>query len=93
MVKNVGDVSGDEVVQIYVHDKKSSLDRPVKELKAFKRISLAAGEEKNLSFSLDKRAFSYFDPKQGWVVEPGEFTIMAGSSSDDVRLSKNVYYK
>lgn len=92
-VKNTGDRDGDEIVQVYIHDKTSDLERPFRELKAFKRISLAAGREKRISFSLDKDAFSYYHPqKKTWLAEPGEFTVMVGASSDDIRLTKEVVY-
>ncbi|RXF67191.1 glycoside hydrolase family 3 C-terminal domain-containing protein [Arcticibacter tournemirensis] len=85
-VKNTGTMAGAEIVQIYVHDKKASLKRPEKELKSFSKIFLAPGEVKELIFKLDKEAFSFFDSKQmEWVLEPGGFEILAGSSSVDIR--------
>jgi beta-glucosidase len=60
----------------------------VKELKGFAKIDLQAGEETTVSMELDSRAFAFFDPKSnGWIVEPGEFEILAGASSRDIRLS------
>jgi beta-glucosidase len=85
-VQNTGTREGKEVVQLYVGDKASSLPRPPKELKGFKKINLKPGEQKTVTFELDKRAFSFFDPSRNqWVAEPGEFNIMAGSSSRDIR--------
>jgi beta-glucosidase len=85
-VKNSGQRAGKEVVQLYVHDAQSSLPRPPKELKAFAKVSLAPGEAKTVSFELDARAFSFYDPDlQRWVAEPGEFELLAGSSSRDIR--------
>jgi beta-glucosidase len=85
-VKNTGAVEGKEVVQLYVSDKVSSLPRPPKELKAFKKIDLKPGEQKMVVFELDKQAFSFFDPsKNKWVAEPGEFEMLIGSSSRDIR--------
>ena len=86
-VRNSGKRAGQEIVQLYVHDMQSNLRRPEKELKAFRKISLEAGETKNVSFYLDQEAFWYYDPaKGGWIVEPGEFEIIMGASSRDLRL-------
>jgi beta-glucosidase len=86
-VKNTGKVAGKEVVQIYVADRQSSLVRPPKELKGFKKVALEPGESKVVKFSLDQRALSFYDPYQKqWVAEPGEFEVLAGSSSRDIRL-------
>lgn len=88
-VKNVGDMKGKEVVQLYVSDKKSLLPRPVKELKGFKKIELNPGEEKTVSFSICVDDLKYFDDKKHeWVIESGEFNVMVGSSSRDIRCSK-----
>ena len=85
-ITNTGDRSGKEVVQIYVRDKVSRLVRPEKELKAFKKISLSPGETRQVDLMLDDRSLSYWDPRaRGWVAEPGEFEILAGSSSRDIR--------
>lgn len=85
-VTNVGKVAGAEVVQLYVHDVKSSLPRPVKELKGFRKVFLAPGETAEVTFELDKDALSYYDPAvHGWVAEPGDFKVMIGSASDDIR--------
>ncbi|HUH96599.1 MAG TPA: glycoside hydrolase family 3 C-terminal domain-containing protein [Anaerolineales bacterium] len=86
-VRNSGKRAGQETVQLYVHDVRANLPRPEKELKAFCKVSLAAGETKTVSFHLDREAFWYYDPaKGGWVVEAGEFEISAGASSRDLRL-------
>ena len=85
-VRNVGTMAGKEVVQLYVKDNKSSFLRPEKELKAFSKITLEPGEEKTVTFTLDKKAWRYYDEKiSGWNVEPGKFTILIGSSSQDIR--------
>ena len=89
-VKNVGKVAGDEVVQIYVEDCESTVVTPPKLLKGFRRISLAPGETAELSFDLDYRAFRLMNARYDWVVEPGDFRIMAGSSSRDIRLEGTV---
>lgn len=85
-VKNTGAREGKEVVQLYVSDKECSVPRPVRELKRFKKINLKPGEQQTVSFELDKRALSYYDPpKHAWVAEPGEFAFLVGSSSRDIR--------
>jgi beta-glucosidase len=85
-VTNTGDVKGAEVVQVYVKDDESNLERPAKELKAFQKVKLEPGASQNLTFELDEDAFSYYDDKQNkWVLEPGTFTILVGSSSRDIR--------
>ena len=93
-VTNTGTLAGKEVVQLYVRDQKAKLVRPVKELKAFAKVSLEPGETKTVSFKLDFRAFAYFHPGYGqWVTEDGEFDILVGSSSADIRLMKTVSLK
>lgn len=85
-VKNTGKVDGAEVVQLYISDLKSSLPRPLKELKGFDKVYLKAGESKDVSITIDKSALSFFDPvKHDWVAEPGEFEVLVGSSSSDIR--------
>jgi len=93
-VTNTGRVAGKEVVQLYLADNKSTHPRPVKELKGFEKILLQSGETKTVSLNLDQRAMSYFDPDlRKWVCEPGEFTVMVGASSMDVRLQKSFWVK
>ena len=90
-IKNTGDVAGKEVVQLYVADRESTVIRPVKELKGFEKVELAPGETKTVVFRLDKRAFAYYSVKiQDWYVETGAFDLMVGSSSRDIRLTKEV---
>jgi beta-glucosidase len=90
-VANLGELDGKETVQVYVHDAASSLDRPQSELKAFQKVALKAGESTKLEFTLDERAFAFYDPLQEkWVVEPGEFQIRVGSSSEDIRCSAKI---
>ncbi len=85
-LKNTGDRAGSEVVQLYIADKKSSLPRPAKELKAFKKVKLRAGEEQTVKFTIDKSALSYFDDKlHEWVAEPGKFEAIIGASSTDIK--------
>lgn len=91
-VKNTGTCTGKEVVQLYVRDEESSVGRPIRELKAFKKIELEPGAEKEVIFVLDKRSFAYYEPKiSDWFVESGTFIIEAGSSSRDICLSIPVY--
>ncbi len=90
-VKNTGDVIGKEVVQLYINDKESTLTRPKNELKQFAKVELKPGEEKEINFILNSRDFSYFDSRRNlWIAESGEFTISAGSSSRDIRLTKTI---
>ena len=84
-VKNTSDRAGDETVQIYVRDKVSSVTRSVKDLKAFKRVTLAAGESKNVIFTLTPETFQMWNDKMERVVEPGEFDIMAGPDSANLK--------
>ena len=93
-VKNSGNVNGAEIVQVYLSDLKSSVERPVKELKAFKKVFLREGESKTLEFSLDKSSLSFFDPEiNNWRAEPGEFEILVGSSSRNIRLREKFTLK
>lgn len=90
-VKNTGSREGEEVVQLYISDLKSSVPRPVKELKGFEKISLKPGEQKTVSFTVDSTALSFFDAaKHEWVAEPGDFAALIGSASDDIR-SRTVF--
>ena len=90
-VTNVGTVSGKEIVQLYVKDVHAKLPRPHKELKAFAKVSLEAGETKTVSLTLDERAFSYYDPAYSqWLIEAGEFEILVGSSSRNIHLSQTL---
>ena len=85
-LSNVGNRPGAETVQLYIGDKKSSLPRPVKELKGFKKVYLTVGEQKEVSFTIDKEALSFYDDTKGqWVVEPGKFEAYIGASSGDIR--------
>ncbi len=85
-VKNSEQHDGDEVVQLYLKDRVASVVRPVIELKRFKRITLSPNDILNISFTLNQEDFSFLDAKMNRVVEPGEFEIMIGSSSQDIRL-------
>jgi beta-glucosidase len=85
-VRNTGERAGQEVVQLYVRDDAATVVRPRKELRGFEKISLAPGEEKEVRFTLGKRAFAFWDDRlHDWRVEPGEFTVLVGASSRDLR--------
>ena len=87
-VENTGDMAGAEVIQCYVQDVESSVERPVKELKAYKKVFLNPGEEKNVTLYLDKHAFEFYDvSKADFIVEPGTFVIYIGNSSDNCELA------
>ncbi|MEK5235654.1 glycoside hydrolase family 3 C-terminal domain-containing protein [Paenibacillus sp. FSL L8-0470] len=87
-VKNTGSRTGKEVVQLYVSDEESSVIRPLQELKGFQKLELQPGEQREVSFTLNKRAFAYYNVKLAdWHVESGTFNIAVGSSSRDIRLS------
>ncbi|MEG0308001.1 MAG: glycoside hydrolase family 3 C-terminal domain-containing protein [Clostridium sp.] len=88
-VKNIGDIYGKEIVQLYVRDVDSNVSRPSKELKGFEKVSLNPGEEKEVSFELDKRSFAYYNIDiKDWHVETGEFEILVGKSSRDIILKE-----
>ena len=90
-IKNTGTVYGKEVVQLYVRDVESSISKPEKELKGFEKTGLAPGEEKVVTFILQRDAFTHYDVKRKkWCVEPGEFEILIGSSSRDIKLTHRI---
>lgn len=86
-VTNTGPVAGDEVVQMYVRDRVSSVTRPVKELKGFQRVSLAPGETAEVEFPITSAALRFYNREMERVVEPGEFEIMVGNSSTELRTT------
>lgn len=90
-VQNTGKIKGDEVVQLYVHDVVSSVKRPVKELRGFQRITLSPGEKQTVTFTVPAEKLAFYDEKtHGFIVEPGMFDLMAGSSSADIRASGQI---
>ncbi len=90
-VKNTGSVAGAEIAQVYVKDTDSTIFRPEKELKGFKKVYLEAGEEKEVEITLDKRSFAYYNVElHDWHVESGDFEILVGASSRDIRLSDTI---
>jgi beta-glucosidase len=92
-VKNVGDVAGAEVVQLYLHDKESSVDRPAKELKGFDKVFLQPGETKEVSIELTQRDLSFWDINTNdWLAESGEFEVLLGTSLDNIHLRAGFTY-
>ncbi len=90
-VKNTGPVFGKEVVQLYVHDCESTVSRPEKELKGFAKVALKPGEEKTITFTLEKRSFAHYSvERKDWHVESGGFDILLGSSSRHIALQTKV---
>ena len=86
-VRDTGSRAGAEVVELYLHDEHSTVDRPVQELKGFRRVELAAGETKVVRFTLDPKALAFYSTaKKSWVAEPGQFDVLVGTSSRDIRL-------
>lgn len=86
LVKNVGDRAGDEIVQVYSRDLVASVSRPVKELKAFRRVSLAPGESKTVEFTIASKSLGFWNADDRYVVEPGRYSLSVGSSSDAAEL-------
>jgi beta-glucosidase len=90
-ITNTGTVAGKETVQVYVHDQKSGLVRPPKELKGFVKVELQPGETKSVSVSLDFRSFAFYHPEhRRWITEDGEFDILIGASATDIRCCETV---
>ncbi len=93
-VTNTGKYAGKEIVQVYIHDHKSRLVRPRKELKGFAKVELQPGETKTVTIPLDFRSFAYYDPAyKQWVTEDGVFDILIGASSADIRFKATVTLK
>ena len=91
-IKNTGKVAGAEIAQLYVSDVESTIFRPVKELKGFKKVFLNPGEEKTVELALDSRAFAYYNVLiHDWHVESGDFKILIGASSQDIKLEGKVF--
>ncbi|MDF1520770.1 MAG: glycoside hydrolase family 3 C-terminal domain-containing protein [Brevefilum sp.] len=86
-ITNTGKAPGKEIVQVYVHDHEASLSRPIKALKGFAKVKLAPGETKTVSIPLDFRSFAFYHPDyKNWITEDGDFDILIGASSQDIRL-------
>jgi beta-glucosidase len=89
-ITNTGEVDGEEIAQLYIRDNVSSVTRPVKELKGYQRVFLKAGETKKIKFTVNSESLAFYDIDMNYVVEPGTFTIMTGSSSNDKDLKKTI---
>lgn len=89
VITNTGKYEGEEVVQLYLRDKVGSIVRPVKELKDFQKVRLAAGESRAIKFVINKEKLSFYNQQLQWVAEPGDFELMIGASSRDIRLKDN----
>lgn len=93
-ITNTGSIEGKETVQLYVHDEKSSLPRPLKELKGFKKVNIAPGTTVEVDFTLTPDDLKFFDDNQHkWIAEPGKFKVLIGSSSTDIRNTVQFVYK
>ena len=93
-VTNTGAVEGKEIVQLYIQDEKSSLPRPLKELKGFKKIDLAPGQTMDVTFTITPDDLKFFDDtRHEWIAEPGKFKALVGASSADIRSSAQFSYK
>ena len=85
-ITNTGKYDGEEVVQLYLHNKVASVVRPIKELKDFQKIQIATGASKTIHFQINAQKLSFYNQQLAWVTEPGDFELMIGSSSADIRL-------
>lgn len=93
-LKNSGSINGAETAQLYVGEKKPQIDRPTKELKAFKKVDLKAGEVKKVNLSVDKKSLAYFDGQlHDWKLDSGDYELLIGASSRDIKLKQTVTIK
>lgn len=88
-LSNVGKAVGEEVVQLYLKDKFGSVVRPVLELRDFQKVKLNAGETKTIEFTIDKEKLSFYNDKLEWTAEPGDFEVLIGASSADIKLKSD----
>ena len=89
VITNTGTYEGEEVIQLYLRDKVGSIVRPVKELKDFQKVKLAAGESRAIKFVINREKLSFYNQQLQWMAEPGDFELMIGASSRDIRLKDN----
>ncbi|MCZ4243989.1 glycoside hydrolase family 3 N-terminal domain-containing protein [Pedobacter punctiformis] len=92
-LKNTGKYDGEEVAQLYLQDKFASVVRPVKELKDFQKVMLKAGESKTITFNIDKEKLSFYNQQLKWTAEPGDFKLMIGTASNNIKLEKDFTLK
>jgi beta-glucosidase len=92
-VRNTGSLSGSEIVQLYLRDKISTVVRPLQELKGFTKIALEPAEIRTIEFAIGPNELKMLDRNMNWIVEPGEFLVMIGSSSEDIRLKGTITIK
>lgn len=92
-VKNTGKRAGKEVVQVYVRDNFSSVNTPIQQLKAFKKINLEPGQEKEVEFSIPVDELALYNERLQRIVEPGEFEIQVGAASDDIKFRRTIHVK
>lgn len=90
---NTGKVEGEEVAQLYIQDTFASVVRPVKELKDFAKVKLKPGESKEISFELSPEKLAFYQEEKGWITEPGEFKVMVGTASNDIKLKSSFELK
>jgi beta-glucosidase len=88
-VKNTGHITGDEVVQLYVHDVLASIERPVQQLRGFKRVTLNPGESARVTFQLSAAQLAIYEKEGRWLIEPGRIDVMIGASSADIRATSS----
>ena len=92
-VTNTGDREGAEVVQVYIHPKQASVDRPIRELKGFEKVTLASGDSVIVTVELDDSAFKFYHPEElKWVLESGSYEIQVGNSSRDIKLNAEIVF-
>jgi len=92
-ITNNSKTAGAEIVQLYLHDKIASVDRPYKELKAFDKVFIKPGESEQVSMTLTQRDLSFWHTQNSvWLAEVGEFEVLLGSSSDDIKLKSTFNY-
>ena len=89
-VTNTGDREGKETVQLYIRQEYCTVTRPIKELKAFKKVNIKAGETKQIALKINMKDCGYYNNKGEYLLEPGKFNIMVGSSSEDIKFNKTV---
>lgn len=90
---NTGKVEGEEVAQLYIQDTVASVVRPVKELRDFAKVKLKPGESKEISFELSPEKLAFYQEEKGWITEPGEFKVMVGAASNDIKLKSSFELK